>query len=240
MHLLACALPLALVNVLPASLVPRASPAPLDSSVPSVKPVRRTARPAMMVLPVQEFVCSPQLPTILPIAIVSMESVDPTDSVHAMQDLRRPVTEPHVLHVRLVSSCPQLVIAKFARLVALNVRMVQGIAPPVNQVFPKMRTMRPNAILLSQPPPQVILVPLVASATVPLARRVPRRARRVREERPTTASSVLLVSFLLMAAVYRPTQMVSVRDRVLSLITINGNVIPVALNARPARYPTSM
>jgi len=98
-------------------------------------------------------------------------------------------------------------------------------ALPVNQAFPRMRTIVPNVILLNQQPPQVKLVPLVASVTVPLARRVPRHARHVQEEHRTTASSVLLVSLLSTADVYRPTQMASVRGQVLSPITINGNVI---------------
>ena len=40
-----------------------------------------------------------------------MVYVAQTDSVHVMPDLRKPVTEPLVLHVRLVSPCPPLVIA---------------------------------------------------------------------------------------------------------------------------------
>jgi hypothetical protein len=75
-------------------------------SGPNVNPVRQIAQlePVMMVLAVRGFVHNPQSPTILPIVIVSMKCVAPTDNVHAMLDSRRPVMEPHVLHVRLVSS----------------------------------------------------------------------------------------------------------------------------------------
>ena len=103
--------------------------------------------------------------------------------------------------------------------------MVQVNALPANQGFPRMRPMLPNVILLNQQPPQVKLVLLVALATVPLARRAPRHARHVQEEHQATASSVLLVSLLLTANVYQLTQKASVRGRVLSRTTINGNVM---------------
>lgn len=59
MHLRVCALTLGLVSVLPGSLVPHASPVPLDSLALNANLVRRTARLVMMALPVQEDVYSP-------------------------------------------------------------------------------------------------------------------------------------------------------------------------------------
>ena len=55
-----------LVTVLPGSLVPPVSLVNLDSSGPHVNPVRRIARPVMMVLPAQEHAYNPnpQLPSI--------------------------------------------------------------------------------------------------------------------------------------------------------------------------------
>lgn len=136
--------------------------------------------------------------------------------------------------------------------------MVQVIVSPVNQGLPRIRTIVPNAILLNHQPPQVKSVPSVASATVPLAPRAPHHARHALEGHQTIASSVLPVSLLLTANVYRLTQMASVRGRVLLPTTISANVMvshsqksiansrlmfsikPVALNAQPARYPISM
>ena len=112
-----------------------------------------------------------------------------------------------------------------ASLAVPNVQMVQAIAPLVNQVSPRMRTIIPNVILLNRIPPQVKLVLLVASATGPLARRALRHASHAQEQHQATASSVLLVSLLSMVDVYRPTRMASVKGQVLSPTTINGNVI---------------
>ena len=94
-------------------------------------------------------------------------------------------------------------------------RTVQVIVSPVNRGFPRMQTMLPNAILLNQQPPQVKCVPTVALVTVPLVLHAPRHARHAQGEHQATASSVLLVSLLPMAHVYRLVQLASVRDRVL-------------------------
>lgn len=104
-------------------------------------------------------------------------------------------------------------------------RLVQVIASPVNQVSPRMRTTVLNAIPLNQKPPRVKLVLPVASATAPLAPLALRHAGHVQEEHQATALSVLPVSLLITARVSRPTQMAFVRDRVLSLIMINENVM---------------
>ena len=165
-----------------------------------------------------------------------MEYVAPKDNVHVMPDSRQPVTEPHVLLVRqgffLTSSCDclgtDLTLSFFFSdidffLVSLPVgiypvcrQTVQVITPPVNKGFLRIPSSINNYYKY---------VPSAASEPLPLVRRAPRHARHVPEELQAITSSVLLVSLLLTAHVYRPMQMAFVKSRVLSLTTINGNVM---------------
>ena len=114
---------------------------------------------------------------------------------------------------------------QFASSVAFIVRMAQVIASPVIQDFLRMWAIPPNAIFFQRQPPQVKTALPMTSATVSPACRAPRNAKHAQEEHQTTVLVVLLVSLILTAHVYPPTQMVSARGRVLLRTTLNENVM---------------